>query len=366
MNRWRFFSAVCLILSLGLVFQANHIVRWFTKTSFEKTQQIEFNKNSDFEYRATLTSMDDAFVVIEKDAVYLYDSSGIRLWSKQLSSQNTLVASGRQKMVLAEKKAGDIFVLDEKGNIMASVLGIGSMQSLKFFDDTYVGAIMTDGTLNIYDEKMNLMGVTKLPNGEMIDFGVNVKRQDIVMGILDLSRTDFNSKLVIAGFNGNIISGSNLIQDVIFDLDLTDDAMWITTDHQLRIYNYDSELLHEISLDRLINGIYFDKAAARMYLQLTNEESELSNPKSKQTLVCYDSGGNVIYDIPLTLTQINGIKGFGNKICIYNDNNVYFYDAEGNLLESYSTVEAIRDVLLTSANTFGIVYDNSMDIYVEK
>ncbi|MBS7526556.1 hypothetical protein KHM83_07700 [Fusibacter paucivorans] len=366
MKRWKFFSVVSLALSIFIVFQGNHIIQWFTKTSFEKVHQIEFNKNSDFEYRATLVNMDDAYVVIEKDAVYLYNATGELMWSKPLSSQNTLVASGKREFVLAEKKAGDIFVIDEKGNIKASVLGIGALQSLKIFDDTYVGAVMTDGTLNIYDEKMNLMGVTKLPNGEMIDFDVNAKRQDIVMGILDLSRTDFNSKLVIAGFNGNIISGSNLIQDVIFDLDLTDDAMWITTDHQLRLYNYDSELLHEISLDRLVNGIYFDEIAERMYLQLTNEESELSNPKSKQTLVCYDSSGKIVYDIPLTLTEINGIKGFDDKMCLYNDNNVYFYDSSGKLLEHYTTVEAIRDVLLTRANTFGIVYDNSMDIYVEK
>lgn len=366
MKRGKFFSLVVLAMCLLGVFNYSQIGHLFLQNDYKSIEEIDFNTNSDFENRASVAKVQSGFVILEKDTLKFYNAMGILLWTKPLNSQNTLLSTGNHKVVVAEKKAGDVFVLDENGDISASLLGIGAITDVRIFEDKILGVVKSDGNLNIYDEKLNLLGITKLPSGEMIDFEINTEKQDVVMGILDLSRTDFNSKIVIAGFNGNIISGSNLIQDVIFDIHLTSDYMWIITDRQIKLYDYDSQLIKEIDLDRLINVIYYDDDMQKLYLQLTNGESQFDNPRAEQTLVSYDQDGNVLYDIDLTLESSTGMKTFGDKLCLYNENQMVFIESDGKINGNYKGKEVIRDVLLTHDNTFGIVYDNSIEVYVEK
>ena len=359
-------SLICLGLSLLIIFEFNEIWYVFSKTSYESVAQITFNKNSDFEYRATLDHLDEGFVVMEQSSLTFYDELGNRIWSKNLTSENTLISTGTDRFVIAEKKAGDVFILSQSGEILSSILGLGKITDVNLFEDTFVGVLKADGNLNMYDEKLNLLGVTNLPKGEMITYDVNAEHQDIVMGILDLSRTDFNSKLVIGGFNGTIMSGSNLIQDLIYAIDLTPKEMFVTTDHQLRIYTYDSTLIQAIDFDRTLHHIVFDSVAQQILLQLTNDEASIDNPKAKQTLVCYDAKGQIIFELTLPLDEIEGVKLFKDKLCVYNTREVVILDKEGRVQERYLGKEPIKDVLLTTLDTFGIVYDNSMVVYAKK
>jgi len=366
MTSKRLLSLICLGISLLIVFEFDQIWYLFSKTSYENVAQITFNKNSDFEYRATLVNLEHGYIVMEQSSLIYYDHVGNKIWSKNLNSENTLIAEGKDRLVIAEKKAGDIFILSESGEILASILGLGKLVDIKFFEDTFVGALKADGNLNMYDEKLNLLGITNLPKGEMITYDVNTDHQDIVMGILDLSRTDFNSKLVIGGFNGTIMSGSNLIQDLVYAIDLAPKSMFVTTDHQLRMYNYDSTLLQEIDFEGTLHHMVYDDVHQHILLQFTNDAISLDNPKAKQTLVCYDDYGEVMYDIALPLDEVEGIKLFGEKLCVFNTNEVVFLDEEGRVHERYRGKEPIKDVLLTALDTFGIVYDNSIVIYAAK
>ena len=366
MKLGKIISIILFIISLMLVFQFNSIANLVTQNNFKIESEVTFNSNSDFENRATLVTTSKSYVVLDKNVIEMYDSKGTPIWSKPLSSQNTVIASGNKRIAVAEKKAGDIFILDEYGEIQASLLGIGALANIKLFEDQILGVVKADGVLNLYDEKLNLLGMTKLPSGEMVDFDVNIEKQDIIMGILDLSRTDFNSKLVIAGFNGNIISGSNLIQDVILDIIQMKNAFWVVTDNAIRIYDYDSNLLNEVVLDRLINNIYYDANLDTLYLQLMNDASQLDNPKSKHTLVSYNAEGNLIYDVDLNIDDCKGLKRFNDYLCLYNNEELYFIDDAGHIAERYRGEDEIKDVLLTHSNTFGIVYDNRMSIYTAK
>lgn len=366
MNRKRVLSLICFILCVVLVFGYRDLLLVFSNNTYKMTKQINFNMNSDFEYRATLKCLAKGYTVLEKDEITFYDSSGYRIWSKPLSSQNTLIDTGEALIALAEKKAGDVFLLDTKGAIVSSIIGLGRIEAIRIFDDKYIGVQMSDGSFNMYDKKMNLLGITKLPKGELIAYDVNGDKQDLVMGILDLSRTDFNSKLVIAGFNGTIMSGSNLIEDLIYDIHLSRDEMLITTDQMLNIYDYNSALIASVTFDRTINHTVYEPTNNQMYYQLTNDASTLDNPSAKQTLVSYDSLGKIVFDVALESDTIKGMKLSDEILCLYNDTTVYIYNLSGELLEQYHATESIEDVLLTGTDSFGIVYDNSMDIYTLK
>ena len=185
MNSKKILSLICLGVSLLIIFEFGEIWYVFSKTSYENVAQVSFNKNSDFEYRATLVNLEDGYVVVEQSSLTFYDELGNRIWSKILNSENTLISKGTDRFVIAEKKAGDVFILNKSGEILSSILGLGKITDVKFFEDTFVGVVKADGNLNMYDEKMNLLGVTNLPKGELITYDVNTDHQDIVMGILD-------------------------------------------------------------------------------------------------------------------------------------------------------------------------------------
>ena len=144
MNKRKGLSLFVLLMCVFFTMQFEAVLSQASKViddDYKLTNQVFFNLNNDFEYRAQIFSIEDAFIIVGRTSVQYISAEGKLIWEKDVSSQNVSVAKGEHSFALAEKKAGDIFVLNDEGKILKKRLSIGAIESLKVFDDAYYGVL---------------------------------------------------------------------------------------------------------------------------------------------------------------------------------------------------------------------------------
>lgn len=357
--------AVCFVIVLKFDLVVAQVSKW-VKEDFKVVSQLIYNQNIDFENRAEVQSTGSRYVVLDQAKLKLFDHEGVPLWEKAVSTQNVLMASGKTSIALVEKKSGDVFIVDLKGHIKASHFGFGSIKALKYFDEKYVGLLKTDGTLTILDEKLEVLSSTVLPKGEIIDFSINIKRQDIVAVVLDLSRKDFNTKLVIATFNGEIISGSNLFSEIAYQLWLSDEQISVITDSQMMAYDYDCNLKYSVPFDRTVRKVFYDTKKGLFYYNVINQDGAIDNPKAQNAIIVINDQGETLFEFDAMIDAIDGIKMMGKRLMVFNQEKIVFFNNEGKPVDTYEGKDEILDVVILDDTHFGVAYINQMDLYILK
>ncbi len=356
---------ICLVIVLRFDLVTAQVSK-LIKEDFKIVNDVIYNQNVDFEYRAVVKGIGDEYCVLDQSKLKLLNGDGTAIWEKEVSTQNVLYETGKSSVVMVEKKSGDIFIIDLDGKIRASKFGLGAVKGLKYFDEQYVGLLKTDGTLIVLDNKLETISHTVLPKGEIIDFSINIERQDIVAVVLDLSRKDFNTKLVIATFNGEIISGSNLFSEIAYALWLTKDTIYVPTDSQLMVYDYDCNLQSTQPFDRTVGKLLYDEKGHRFYFNVLNEAGQIENPKAENAILVYSESGEVIAEYDAVLKDIRGMQMMGNRLMIYNKEEVAFFNEKGDLVDRYKGDDEIVDVIVADSDHFGIAYINHVNIYMRK
>lgn len=366
MKRGHGLSWVIFIFCIVLVMQFEPILSWASrliKDDYKLSNQVYFNLNNDFEHRAQIFSVDDAFVIVGRTTVQYISKAGDIIWEKDVSSQNVSVAAGQKVFALAEKKAGDIFIINQSGEIIAKHFGLGAVESIKIFNDYYVGVIKSDGEYVLLDKDLKTISSTVLPTGTVIDYELDINNQNSVIVILDLSRKAFNSKLVIISFNGNIISGSNIEQELAYDMILYSNHIRILVDSGMLVFGYDGKKMEQKSIEQTI-GAFTQSDGYWVYLVNTVDQSMVDNKQER--FVKMDAKGEVIYEFAPPFTPIKEFKQFGEQLLIYNEEKISIVDATGKVTETYTGSEEIKAVHPLGAEGFAIEYINHLDIYLQK
>lgn len=366
MKRGHGLSWVVLILCIVLVMQIEPIISWASrliKEDYKLSNQVYFNLNNDFEHRAKIFTVDNAFVIVGRTAVQFISNTGDIIWEKDVSSQNVSVAAGQKVFALAEKKAGDVFIINQAGEIIAKHFALGPIDSIKIFKDQYVGVIKADGEYVLLDKNLKTISSTILPTGTVIDYDLDINNQNSVILILDLSRKAFNSKLVIISFNGNIISGSNIEQEIAYDLILYNNHIRILVDTGMIVFGYDGKKMEQKSIEQTIGAF---TQSDGFWVYLVNSANQSMVETKPERFVKMDAKGDVVHEFSPPFTPIKQFKQFGDQLLIYNEEKVSIVDVNGKVVETYKGSELIKAVHTLGTDGFAIEYINHLDIYLQK
>jgi|GEM_PF-1127012 len=360
-------SWLVLLLSILFVMQFENIISQASKLvdeNYKRSNQIFFNLNNDFEFRAQIFTIEDAFLIVGRTSVQYISKEGLILWEKDVASQNVSVAAGSDFFVLAEKKAGDIFVINKKGEIIEKRFALGAIESIKCFDDTYFSVLKTDHALVLLDKKLKTVSSTMLPKGVIIDYEMDIDKQNIAVVLLDLSRKAFNSKLVLASFGGSIISGSNISGEIAYDMKLFKNHIAILVDTGILYYGFDGKLENAFASEQTISSFILE-AQSWLYL-MQPEVGTVPIDVKADRFVQLSGEGEILNTFEPPMTPIEGIKTFGENLVAYNQERVAIVNMAGKVVESYVGTEKIMDVHLIDDKSFAIEYINRLDIYTLK
>ena len=364
MKKQKSFSLFVFLLCVFFTMQFEAILSQASKAvdeDYKLTNQVYFNLNNDFEYRAQIFSVEEAFVIVGRTSVQYISAEGELMWEKDVSSQNVSVAKGIKVFALAEKKAGDIFVLNSKGEILKKRFSVGAIESIKVFNDHYFGILKKDHEFLLLDSNLKTIGSTILPKGVVIDYDVDVENQNIALLVLDLNRAEFNSKLIMMSFNGSIISGSNIQGKIAYGIHLKPKGISIVADSGMLYYGPDGKLRDQYESEQVVGSFLLEDPS---WLYLTEKASDVEVIDSKkEKIIAVDDEGKVEQKITPPISGIKGIERIGKKILVYNEEMLVIINDSGKVEEKYKGEDEIFNVHLIGKKGFAIEYMNHLDIY---
>ncbi len=326
---------------------------------------MPLNQNNNFEYRAQVFQMDDAYVIVDPSEIVYINDRGKPIWKKPLASQNVGASVSDNWMALCERKSGDVFVIDNSGKLLAEKFGLGPIETLKVLNDKYLAVLKKNRELLVMDKELKVHSTTMLPKGKIVDFGLNPQSSEIVLGLLDLSRSDFNTKILFTDMQGNIKSGSHIYEAIPYDLQLNQSSIAMVVDTGFLFYNYRGEKISEAPVDRTIQNFMFHESGD-IYVHLLDESSSLDSNKPESQIVAYDAAGNVLFDFIPPFKDIVGMRSFGDGLLLYNRHKIAVSNAQGKVVQTYAFKEEVESVLSADGNSFAVAFVNRLDIYVKQ
>ena len=367
MKKGKALSWLVLLLSVFFVMQFENVISQASRlihSNYKMTNQVFFNQNNDFEHRAHIFSIDDAFIIVGKTAVQYIASDGRVIWEKDVSSQNVSVGAGENAFVLVEKKAGDVFLIGKAGEIIEKRFSVGAVESVKMFSEGYIGVLQKNNKFMLLDKHLKTVSDVQLPKGEVVTYDLDPNHQSLAFAILDLTRREFNSKLVFVSYNGNITSGSTISERIVYDVKIMKDCVATLTDDGLIFFDYSGKQIGSYEPEQTISGFTLQD---QMWLYLGKKDADnvTINPEVEK-LVQINSSGEVTQTIELKISDVKGIKNFGSQLIAYSDEMMVIINNEGKILDTYYGTETIVDVHTIGSHSFAIEYINYLDIYTLK
>ncbi|OJV62936.1 MAG: hypothetical protein BGO41_09530 [Clostridiales bacterium 38-18] len=357
-------SIAILIICIVFVMQFERIMSLATRLvdeNYKKSDSIYFNLNNDFENRAQVYALKDAYIIVGRTKLQYISEKGILIWEKDITSQNVSVDTESKLMLLAEKKAGDLFLVNESGEITQKRFAIGNIESIRCFSGGYFGVLKSNHEFILLDKSLKTVSSTELPSGTIIDYKMNLERQNVAFLLLDLKHAEFNTKLIITTFNGNIVSGSNISEDIGYAMRLKKDKIVVLVDHAMMSFDYDGKKLSEATFDQTISQF---KLADSVFLYLNNaNNTSVTVETPSEQLVVYDDNGNILNSFKPPFLDIMGVNVMDGKILLYNSNKVVLTDFSGKVQETYDVIEDIVNVHVMNNKGFAIEYMDHLDVY---
>lgn len=327
---------------------------------------VLINQNDNFEYRAKTYSMNKAYLALDPSEVIYISDEGKPIWKKTLASQNVDGAVGKKWMVLCERKSGDIFVLDNEGNLLAEKFSLGPIDSIKILNDAYVAVLKKNRELLLFDKTLKPTSTTILPKGKIIDFGLNPQNTEIVISLLDLSRSDFNTKILFTDLQGNIKSGSHVYAVIPYDVILEDGVIIMVVDAGFLFYNYKGENVGNIETQRTIQNFFYSNQTSELYVHLIDEGAQLESTTPKSEMAVYNQQGTVVRKFIPPFDNIKGMTAFGSDLMLYNDKELAVVSREGKVTKKYVFKDDIQKVHTLDKKSFAVTFIGRMDVYVKK
>lgn len=327
---------------------------------------LPINQNNNFEYRAKTFEMKNGYLALDPSEVTYVSDTGKALWRKKLSSQNVDGAVSDKWMVLCEKKSGDLFVLDKDGELLAEKFALGQIQSIQVLNNKYIAVLKENRELILLDKNLKPSSTTMLPKGKIVDFGLNPENTEIVLGLLDLSRSDFNTKILFTDLQGNIKSGSHIYESIAYGVFLEEDVIIMIVDSGILIYNYRGELVSKIEAKRIIQNFFYDTSNNELFIHYVDASPELESTKPQSEIVVYNLEGKALRAFKPPVKEIKGMRAFGRELMIFSKNELFVMNLEGKVEKKYVYKEEIQHIRTVGMRSFALEFIGKMDVYVKK
>ena len=363
MKKGRGLSLTILLICIFLSVQFENVMSQASKVvadNYKRTHQIFFNLNNDFENRAQVITTSDAYIIAGRTAVQYISEEGKLEWEKDISSKNVCIAKGEEYFAIAEQKAGDVFLVDPKGSIVSKRYGLGTILSIKCFEG-YIAVVKDNQEFLLLDNQLKTLCSTVLPKGTVIDYEVDVKSQNAIVAILDLSRNEYNTKVVLTSFNGTIVGGSNIEKQIAYDVAVFDQLLYVLTDQGISYFGFDGKLIGNYKAKQTISKFILSESPWLFFVPNTGENQTVSTQKNK--IVQLSTDNKVLHEFKLPVETIKGMYEIGDNLLVYNERDIFILSQEGKKLETYHVKDEIKNVHIMNKQSFAVEFINHLDIY---
>lgn len=341
MKKFYFLLAVLLVVIGEVVFAS------FGGREFKLLSTYYFGDNTDYEHPAQVAGSANGVVVAGRKKLQKFNLKGELEWTKPVYAFGSLCACTDSSIGICEKSSGEFYILDFNGNILEKYGKFGRIEKLKGFDHGSYGLQAEDG-IYIYSGSNKKTYFIPSQPGDMIDFAYSDSNKRLAIVTLD---SEVNCYLNLLTVTGEITSGRIVSEGLIFDVEMTDNAIKILKEDGIHNLNYSLELYSDSQLE----------------LQEGEGNGIINSCNFQDDLTCVGSVGG--YSLWHAGERLFNLQRPVRKVFAISDGYLLLHselvmvDTKGEQKKVLALGNDVIDIIKISNNSFIVVYSNKIEFY---
>lgn len=367
-KRFSVLSTLILISVIVMVLYFNDITgaaknyARFGKAELEVVNTIEYSSALEFESDVYIHVSENFLVKCENKEFILYDNAGNPIWLKEFHAYEPLASVYGDKLAVADGSAGDIYLIDNKGNVLGSVFGLGKIDSIQLVENNLVVSLKTEGNILVYDMTLAEVGRIVLPTGDLITYDMSEKDDVLAVSVMKMDGSNFYSSVILYSINGDMLGATNFERQLIYGLKVYDFGIVGVSDEQVFNLSFDNQLVWERPIDRLVNAFTFSDDGF-LCLNLIKDAEDLTDTRPLNVLQILDLNKNtILLELEIGM-NVDKLTLSENHIAIYGDDKLYIMDMEGKVVLLQPVETEVRNFYWLDNESLIVEHIDKINIY---
>ncbi len=360
MNRkkWNIVSGFVLFFSLLLVFNVSNILNYFSFSKSEiKLKEIKSYKFNSKMKKDFIYSDNGRYYYYDDGSVVCHDFDGNEIWNKEFDE--VMFSSSDSNIVVTEVHRGNIYTIDDKGEIVSSIIGLGEVSNVEVSKEGQICVSLADNkTIVFYDKNMKLKTRIVLNKGTIVDKKTNFSSNEIGVILLNELHGDTSTEINIFDTNGKILRKKVDAKDLI-SLSYLYNEYVLLYNNKIAFYDKDLKKVTRKSVP-LRNIVYFNFKPYGFIIQ--NDESK-NDDKSDIYLKIYNFNKNKMEINSKIDIKYDKISYEKQMYIATVDNRVDIYSKLYTLILSKKQKNNVLNATLLNEKKLLILEENALKIY---
>lgn len=349
-----------MVLILGLiVLNQDRLMSMLRKTSGDADLKEEFNipitreQTSDMENVAFGTAM----YFTEQGRLKAVSFDNQPLWDIPMAELVTLEAKN-DRLLVVDEAVGNVYLLDEAGGLIASLLGLGPIDSTQLLDSNQVVIVpKSSQELRVYDATLKLQSTLAIPSGKVLGFHVSLEYDRMAVLTLEDADGALRTSVVLYNLKGGALQVINRDEIAIAAYTYRDEIFVVIP---TGVVVYKEMLRRPVQYDELSavksTHLYQDK------LYLETGSLDPTKAQGELSLVTYDfKDRKVIFDNKLT-SNYDKIVTQGNQILMIDKNNLTIRTSGGDEVLAKTYPVPIRKAAIMPDGQVVLVFSDRISL----
>lgn len=356
-NGYNLISIIFLIIIILIVFNYQSIYsKLKPNISFGeiKLEEIFSQKKDSFNYTKTFFVLKNKMISIQNSKLIYRDLNLKKVWAKEVSGKDLRVFSKDKYIYVLDASLGDIYKLDNKGNIEAKIYSLGGLKELIYYSDSKFIFLNNDNNLIYLDNELTIKIQKKLDFDNILD--INYNNKYIYFLSLEDNNDYYYTKILKMNLDFEILSNKNIRDNIFYNNIIENGQLYLNNNHKLLKIDKKDNIIWEKEFKNSIRKIYKDK---KIYITINNK-----NDKNIDILKVLDDNGVILDSVDLPIGNLEGIKKINEDILIYNKEKISILDKNYNIKMISNLDNEILNIKIFKENN--IMVNTKSHIYIYK
>lgn len=358
-------SLIVLILIGVLVFKFTFIMNSaigffnFNKEAIEKINGVELEDVIDLNM---YDSDGESLYVVNSSKLEKIDENGQILWHKDIVNDNIILKSMNKEIFIVDKNQGDIFKIDDQGEILSSKYALGNIDNFKVNEESYCSFLSTDKKkISILNRNLENVTEIEINSGDVLDYDISRENNIVVVSVLDLNETSVISKIVVFDLDGKMVGAFNYNNRILYKLNIKGDKVIALGDDILFSFTIkDGDQWENKITEDLVAQEFLPNGDVTLFL--SEQESDLVESKMVKSIVSYDIEGNEKFRKEIT-EDLDGIYSFNSITIGTLEKEVLVFDDQGKLISRKSVPHKIDELKWITDDRFVVRSGKNLNFY---
>lgn len=299
----------------------------------------------------------DAIYYTEKGRLHAVSLANEPLWDMTMPDQVFLKPTAG-KLLVAEAAVGNLYLLDAGGQLLASAIGVGTLDSVQHLPEGYVVTVLNQSReIRVFNGQLQQEARMEIPNGKILNIHVNTEYNRLAALVLEDAEGELRTSVVLYNLKGEALQVINRSEIAISAYSYRDEIIIVGP---RGITTYKEMLTRPISNQPLDNVTASHLHQQLIYMQTGSQEA--LQGYGEPTLTVYSMvDGEIEFSNKLT-AKYDKIEMQGNQVLTYTKNNLEIQNASGEHILSKTYPVPIRKAALTAEGGIVLVFADRISL----